>query len=139
MSQFAAFMKSNKKERTVVEYVATKSIVDENGNPMKWKFRPITSAEFEQLKDDCTKQSIGKNGASAKVDMNMLTSEMIVSCTVYPDLYDAELMKSYDVTNARALLYELVDNAGEYADLAAFVQKICGFKGFDEEIEEAKN
>ena len=38
------------------------------------------------------------------------------------------------------LLKEMVDNPGEYQDLATFVQKVSGFnQTFEEDIEEAKN
>ena len=139
MSKFEAFMRGNKKAREEKKYAPTKAFVDNDGNAIEWTFRPITSKEFEQLKVDCTKQTITKSGASTKIDVKAMSAKMVVACTVYPDLYDAELQDSYNVGNATDLLYELVEDPGEYTGLVNFVQELCGFDRFGELVDEAKN
>ena len=47
MSNFAAFMKGNKKHRPNELYAATKSLTDENGVPLLWELRPVTTRENE--------------------------------------------------------------------------------------------
>lgn len=66
--------------------------------------------------------------------------DMIVASTVTPNLYDAELQDSYGVNTPEDLLMAMLDNPGEYDDLAAFIQKYNGYnKEINEKIEEAKN
>ncbi len=40
MSDFTRFMKKNKTPRTSTTYAATKSLLDENGEPLLWTIRP---------------------------------------------------------------------------------------------------
>ena len=47
MSKFARFMKANKKVQENVFYAATKSLCDENGQPLPWEFRHISTAQAE--------------------------------------------------------------------------------------------
>ena len=59
---------------------------------------------------------------------------------VVPDLYDAELQDSYGVKTPEDLLYAMVDNAGEYQNLVAWIQKFQGFtEDFEVKIKRAKN
>ena len=65
---------------------------------------------------------------------------MIVASVVVPDLYDKELQDSYGVMTPEDLLLAMVDNPGEYNDLASFVQKFQGFDvSFSDKVDEAKN
>ncbi len=65
---------------------------------------------------------------------------MITASVVLPDLYDAELQDSYGVSTPEDLLFAMVDDPGEYNELAAFVQKFQGFDTtFDDKVEQAKN
>jgi hypothetical protein len=65
---------------------------------------------------------------------------MIVDSTVVPNLYDAELQNSYGVKTPEDLVYAIVDNPGEYAELTAWIQKFNGFdETLDEKVDEAKN
>lgn len=54
MSKFSRFMKSNKIEKKNETYAATKSLCDEDGKPLEWEFRHITSKENEDLREACT-------------------------------------------------------------------------------------
>ena len=66
--------------------------------------------------------------------------KMIAASVVMPDLYDKELQDSYGVTTPEELLLAMVDNPGEYNDLASFVQKFQGFNvSFEEKVDKAKN
>ena len=35
---------------------ATKSLVDENGEPLLWEIRPIKTKEDEKLRNECTRE-----------------------------------------------------------------------------------
>ena len=42
MSNFSRFMKKNKIAKENTTFPATKSLVDENGNPLEWTIKPLT-------------------------------------------------------------------------------------------------
>lgn len=143
MSEFSRFMKANKVMKPNEKYAPTATLQDENGKPLEWEFRQITSKENEALRDSCTTevQVKGKpNLYRPKVNTADYVAKMIVASTVYPDLYDAKLQDSYGVKTPEDLLYAMVDNAGEYQEFTVWMQKYQGFaKGIDDKVEEAKN
>ena len=143
MSQFTKFMKANKKARENGFYAPTKSLCDEDGNPLKWEFRHITSGENESIRDECTieVQVTGKPTLyRQRVQTGKYIRRMIVASVVVPDLLDKELQDSYGVEKAEDLLLAMVDDPGEYNDLAAFVQKFQGFDtSFEDKVNDAKN
>lgn len=143
MSNFTRFMKTNKVQKNNEFYAPTASLLDEEGNPLKWEFKHLTSKENEDLRENCTYevQVTGKpNVFRPKLNANKYICKMICASTVYPDLYDAELQDSYGVKTPEELLYALVDDPGEYNDLGAWVQQYQGFnKSLDDKVEEVKN
>ena len=143
MSKFSRFMKANKIAKPNEKYAPTATLQDENGEPLNWEFRPLTSKENEALRDSCTieVQVKGKpNLYRPKVKTAEYLAKMIVASTVYPDLYDKELQDSYGVMTPEDLLYALVDNAGEYQDFTVWMQKYQGFsKSLDDKVEKKKN
>lgn len=143
MSKFSRFMKSNKIEKENGFYAPTKSLCDENGNPLEWEFKHITSKESDGLRDECTIDVpvTGKpNMFRPKLQSSKYAQKMIAASVVMPDLYDKELQDSYGVTTPEELVLAMVDDPGEYNDLVAFVQKFQGFNvSFEDKVEEAKN
>ncbi len=143
MSRFSKFMRENKAEKKNGFYAPTKSLCDENGKPLEWEFRHITSKDNEGLRDECTIEVpiTGKpNVFRPKVLSSKYIKKMITVSVVLPDLYDAELQDSYGVSTPEDLLFAMVDDPGEYNELAAFVQKFQGFDTtFDDKVEQAKN
>lgn len=143
MSKFSRFMKANKIAKPNEKYAPTTTLQDENGKPLKWEFKPITSKENEALRDSCTIEVPVKgkpNLYRPKVKTAEYLAKMIVASTVYPDLYDKELQDSYGVMTPEELLYAMVDNAGEYQDFTVWMQKFQGFtKNLDDKVDEAKN
>ena len=139
MSEFERFMKANKKVKPNEKYAPTKSLTDEDGNPLEWEFKHITSKENEKLRNDCTieVQVTGKpNIYRPKVQTDKYIAQMIVASTVFPNLYNAELQDSYGVKTPEDLLYAMVDDAGEYQNLMTWIQQ---FQGFTETMEDKKN
>ena len=143
MSQFTKFMKTNKKVRENGFYAPTKSLCDEDGKPLEWEFRHITSGENESIREECTieVQVKGKpNLYRPRVQTGKYIRKMIVESVVVPDLLDRELQNSYGGERAEDLLLAMVDDPGENNDLAAFVQKFQGFDtSFEDKVNEAKN
>lgn len=141
MSQFTRFMKQNKQARTDVMYVATKSIKDENGEPIPWKLRPITTVENEAIKDDCTTEvKVKSHMFRPKLDTSKYMAMLICASVVEPNLHNAELQDSYNVKSNIDLLREMIDDPREYNELTLFVQKLNGFDiDFEEMSNQAKN
>lgn len=143
MSNFSMFMRSNKKQKENGRYAPTKSLLDEKGNPLEWEFKHITSKENDKIRDACTVEVpvTGKpNMYRPKLKTAQYIRDMITASVVYPDLYDAELQDSYGVKTPEDLLYAMIDDPGEYSELAAFVQRFQGFDtSFEDKVEEAKN
>jgi len=143
MSRFAQFMKSNKIEKKNGFYAPTRSLCDENGKPLEWEFRHITSKENDGLRDDCTIEVpvTGKpNMFRPKVQSSKYMQKLVAASVVMPDLYDKELQDSYSVTTPEELLLAMVDDPGEYNELLSFVQKFQGFNvSFHDKVDEAKN
>ena len=143
MSKFAKFMKANKAVKENGFYPATKSLRDEQGNPLEWEFKHISSKENEEIRENCTIDIpvTGKpNMYRPKLKSSLYIQRMIAASVVVPDLFDSELQDSYGVKTPEDLLMAMVDDPGEYNDLAAFVQKFQGFNvSFEDKVNEAKN
>lgn len=143
MSKFSRFMKANKVVKANEKHPVTKSLCDEKGNPLEWEFRHMSSKENEELRESCTIDVpvTGKSGMfRQKVKSSLYIQKMIAASVVSPDLYDAELQDSYGVSKPEDLLMAMVDDPGEYSDLAAYVQKFQGFDtNFEDKVDEAKN
>lgn len=142
MSNFSQFMKANKIQKQNEMFAATRSLVDEKGEPLLWEIKPLTTKENEKIRESCTIDVPVKgkpNQYRPKVDMNKYQAKLICAAVVSPDLNNADLQNSYGVMTPEELLMEMIDDPAEYTDLMIFVQQISGFKTLQEEIEEAKN
>ena len=142
MSNFSKFMKANKIQKQNVFHAVTNSLMDENGEPLLWELKPLTTKENEAIREACTIDVPVKgkpNMYRPKTDMNKYQTKLMCAAIVSPDLNNAELQNSYGVMSAEDLLKEMVDDPAEYTDLMLFVQQISGFKTLQDEVEEAKN
>ena len=136
-------MKQNKIEKPNVKYPAVKSLKDENGETLLWELRHLTSKENDRIRDECTSEIpiVGKpNMYRPKLNASLYLRKLIAASVVYPDLYDAQLQDSYGVKSPEELIYAMVDEPGEYGELAAYIQKLNGFDvTLEEKAEQAKN
>ena len=143
MSNLSLFMKKNKKVRSNTFYPATKTLLDEKGNPLMWEIKPLTTEETEKIRLECTREVPvpgKKNLYRDKVNSNQYLDKMMVAAIVFPDLYNKELQDSYDVLTPEDLLKKMIDDPSEYSDLMSYIQEQSGFdKDIEEEVEEAKN
>ena len=143
MSNFSRFMKSNKVAKENTTFAATKSLTDENGEPLQWTIKPLTTNENEKIRDDCMVDVpvIGKpNLFRPKLNTSKYIAKMLCACIVEPNLYDKTLQDSYGVMTPEELLKEMVDDPGEYQAFVSFVQDFNGFNTtLEDKVEEAKN
>lgn len=143
MDDFIRFMKQNKLKKEVKHYAPTKSLTDENGEPLAWTFRAVSTAENDAIRESCMLEVpvTGKPGSyRLKVNTSKYIAKLIACSVVNPNLNNKELQDSYGVMSAEELIKEMVDNPGEYTALSSFVQNLNGFDiSIDDKVEEAKN
>ena len=143
MSNFIRFMKANKVVKENATFPATKSLTDENGKPLEWTIKPLTTTENENIRESCMIDVpvTGKpNMYRPKLNTAKYIAKMVAASIVEPDLYDAELQDSYGVKTPEDLLKEMVDDPGEYNDLVSFIQNYNGFnETMEDKVTEAKN
>ena len=143
MSNFNRFMKANKITKENTTFAVTKSLTDEEGNPLEWVIKPLTTKENERIREDCMIEVpvTGKpNMFRPKLNSSKYMSKILCASIVEPNLYDKELQDSYGVMTPEELLKEMVDDPGEYNAFMAFVQDFNGFNTtLEDKVEEAKN
>ena len=135
MNTFDLFFKENRSERECYFAEVCKDIKDEKGNVVKWKLKPLSTSEEEEIREEAT-ESINGN---LRLNMNKYIEKLISASVVYPNLYDASLQDSYHCKTPEELLKQIINVPGEYSALAKLVQEKNGFKSLREEVEEAKN
>ena len=54
MGDLSRFLKKNKKTKENLKISATTTLTDENGKPLLWEVRPLTTKEDNALREDCT-------------------------------------------------------------------------------------
>lgn len=139
---FERFMKKNKAVRENTFYPVTASLCDEEGNPLKWELRALTTKESEKIRERCTIDVPipGKPGMYRQKLTDKYIPSLICAAIVSPNLFDAELQDSYGVKTPEELIMEMVDNPDEYNKLLQFIQTYSGINtNINEEIAEAKN
>lgn len=98
MSNLSRFLAKNKIKRENGKYAPSKAFVDENGKPLEFEFRPITSKRNETMREGHTKDVpvVGKpNMFRPKLDTTAYINDLIAESIVEPDLYNKELQDSY--------------------------------------------
>ena len=143
MSKFSRFMKANKITKENTTFAPTKSLVDENGEPLLWTLKHLSTKENDNIRDDCMIEVPVKgkpNMYRPKLDTSKYIAKIICACVIEPNLYDKDLQDSYGVMTPEDLLKEMVDDPGEYQAFASFVQDFNGFNTtLEDKVEEAKN
>lgn len=143
MSNFTRFMKKNKILKENTTYAATKSLVDENGKPLLWTIKPLTTKENENMREECMIEVPIKgkpNMFRPKLNTSKYLAKMLVASVAEPNLYDKELQDSYGVMTPEELIQAMIDDPGEYQDFTTFIQNYNGFNtSINDEVNEAKN
>lgn len=120
----------------------SKRFLDENGKPVEWELKAITSGQDEAIRKSCTKK-IPVNGRSGhytqETDFDKYLAAMTAACITYPNLNDKQLQDGYGVMGAAELLKVML-LPGEYAELLKQVQTLNGYDTtMNELVDEAKN
>ena len=136
-------MKQNKIKKENTTFAPTKSLLDENGEPIKFIIKPLTTKENEDIREACTVDIpvTGKpNIFRPKLNTSKYLAKMLCSCIIEPDLFDKELQDSYGVMTPEDLIKEMIDDPGEYQDFVTFIQNFNGFNvSLEDKVDNAKN
>src|SRR5690606_30712060 len=140
MSDLKAFFAQNVESDLVTEVVVSKRFKDAEGNPIKWKIKPIGEEENAQYRKESTKRvQVRKGVFTQETDNEAYIGKLVEACVVFPNLKDADLQKSYNVMGADQLIKRML-LPGEYGTLVQEIQKINGFDlDIEETIDEIKN
>ena len=128
MGNLTAFLAQNAKQVENVRLVVSDRFTDEDGKPLEWEVRCISSREDETLRRDCQYrvQVPGKRGSFRQEFDNVLyLAKLAAACTVYPNLNDAELQDSYGTKCAEELISAML-TPGEYTNYTEKLFDICG-------------
>ncbi len=140
MSQLTRFLKQNRKTKENTTYDGVSAFTDENGVPMKWSVKPLSTREHENIRDECTAEVRGEDGSyRSKLDFNKYKAMVLAESIIEPNLNSQELLESYNAANPHILIREMIDDPGDYDKFADFVFKFNGFGNAKEKIEKAKN
>lgn len=138
----SAFLKKNKIAKENTTFPVTNSLCDENGKPLAWEIKHITTKENEDIQNKCMLNVPipGKpNQFTQRVDPTKYMKKLVAASVVFPDLFNAELQDSYGASTPEDLVQEMVDDSGEWNTLIQFINQFNGFTPIQEEIDEAKN
>lgn len=141
MSKFSAFMAQNVAKLENKKVIISDRFKDENGNPIPWEIRAITSEEADELMRRSMVQVpvAGRRGQfTREMDQIKYTSLLLTASVVYPSLDDAELQDSYGVKTPEELLKKML-YPREENKLAEEVMNFSNISNLGELTEEAKN
>ena len=135
------FMPGNPEDVHEVEVAISRRIRDEDGNPVLFKLRPISTQRIEEIEDECKKSIVKKNRVVGKeLDQSRFLARIAVETTVYPDFKAQELRKAYQTEDPVEVAKKVLHIAGEYSTWIEKVSEINGFDDTAEDLEEyAKN
>lgn len=137
------FLKGNKRQRQNAKYAASKSFCGEDGKPLEWEVRALSTKESEKIREDCTIEVpvTGKpNQYRSKLLSAKYIARIMAAAVVFPDLNNADLQDSYGVATPEDLIVEMLDNPVEYNEFSMFIQQYSGLDTtMKEKVEEAKN
>lgn len=135
MNDFSMFLKENAKPVEEVEIVVSDRFVDADGNPMKWRIKPVSSRDDNRIKEECMKFK----GKERGFDTAKYQVKICAAGVVFPDLKNAALQDSYGVRGEEELLLELLPIAGEFNGLFNKINDLSSPESLDELVDEAKN
>ena len=141
-SNIRAFFKDKKAIKENAFYAVTKSLCEDDGAPLLWEIKPVSTKENERIQEECTTEIPvpGKRGQyRQKMNGSLYGVKLLVASVAFPDLFSAELQDSYGVKTPEALIMEIVDDSGEWNNFIEFVNKFNGFVPIQDEIDDAKN
>ena len=136
MSTLSAFLHPvTVQEETAI--VMSRRLLDEDGNPAKFKIRSITQDEADALLKQSTRTVKKRDGSLERtVDDQDFNRRLIVAATLVPDFRSTELCGAYGVMDPLMVPGKMLFS-GEFSNLLREILDLSGLGGSVED--EAKN
>ncbi|GKX29193.1 phage portal protein [Vallitalea longa] len=140
MSNLQAFFAQNVDQTITIKQVISTRFKDEEGNPIPFEFQAISREREKEIRKSCTKKERDrKRGMKTIIDEDSFIDKFVAACTVFPNLKDSDLQKSYGVMGEVDLLKAML-LPGEFTEALLVAQEVNGYdKDMNDLVEEAKN
>lgn len=136
MTSLTEFLLANPVDTIEKEVVVSKRIVDENGQMLKFKVRPMLNEQYLEYQNQCT---VPKKGGKIDFNTKRFNQLVILNHTVEPNFRSAELIQQSGVATPEQLLNKML-LAGEIQILSEQIREVSGFAdSLDELVDEVKN
>lgn len=136
MTTLTEFLLANPVTSIEKEVVVSKRIVDENGQMLKFKIKPMLNEQYLEYQNQCT---VPKKGGKIDFNTKRFNQLVILNHTVEPNFRDAQLIQQAGVTTPEQLLNKML-LAGEIQTLAEQIREVSGFAdSLDDLVDEVKN
>lgn len=150
------FMREELKNEDIVEMPGPKSIKDENGEPVVFKFKRLLRERVDRIYANyrTVNPALDKNNKPYVVDGKLVMREekdyakalrhVLAESLVYPNLRDEELMKFYNCTDMTEMPIKMFTQ-NEYAEVIKLLNLVLGIESAEDEeqqeedLESAKN
>lgn len=135
------FMNGKAEAAKEEEVVVSKRYKDENGKIVKFVMKAIDTERLDQLVDECMEDEFEKGKkVGEKLNRGRYNARVAIESTVYPNLRDPELLKSYGCADPVDAAKKVLSVGGEYANWINQAMRVNGFQeDFNDLAEEAKN
>lgn len=134
MSKLSAFLHPVQPEPK--EVIISDRFVDDNGDPVPFKIRPLTQEENDALVKRAKRTKTVNGMVQEYVDSSTLSRSIVLAATVEPNFAEKELCDAYGVVDPSLVPVKML-LSGEYANLAKAINDLSGFNANVEG--EAKN
>ncbi|MGL5438802.1 MAG: phage tail assembly chaperone [Filifactoraceae bacterium] len=132
MSKLKYFLSDRAEKVKPKEVVVSQRYKDEDGNPVAFLIKPISTEKEEEIKKKFTE--------GLSINFESYKNELMCQCIVEPDLKSVELQDSYGVSDDISLLKQILFLPGEREELFRQVQLINGYDlDFSKLVKNAKN
>lgn len=134
MSKLSAFLHPAQPEPK--EVIISNRFVDDDGNPVPFKIRPLTQEENAALIKRAKRVKVVNGVRQEAIDSTLLSALTVLEATIEPDFKSKEVCDAFGVLDPTMVPGKML-LSGEYAKL---MQEITALSGFDTNAEdEAKN
>lgn len=136
MSNLKAFLHPVQSTETHA-VVVSRRFVDEDGEPVPFKIRPLTQEENDAITKRCMRQIKVNSQFVEKLDNIAYGRRLVVAATVEPDFQSEDICRAYGTMDPLELPGKML-LAGEYSKLSKEIMTLSGFET-DGLEDEAKN
>ena len=139
MSELIAFLKGREPKKNG-KFVACAEWKDDNGNPVEWELRCLSSGELGRIRGRCMK--IGSNGKKMEFNSELYNRLITSQSVVFPNLNDAAVLDfllpkaPLDQRTPENAICEILRDDDEFQALIAKVSEINGWASPEEALQE---